>query len=340
MFNLDYCEFYITNVCNLNCPRCNRYNNYAFSGHLDWNDHAEEYRQWSKKLNISCIGILGGEPLLNPGLEKWIRGVADLWPSSTIQILTNGTQFDRWPGLYDLLAEYQGRIRINVNRHNAEQTPAILSRIEKFYPGPYRKYYVNPDRVKNPEPGYFTQSPDHKEKFKLADQKYRLHIWDDPTYEFSYYDDNNILVKYGVADSFDNVAVGYHAETGTLSLNHMSDPDRAAGACFSKWSHHFFQGRLYKCGVTAVLPEFVKQFPVLMTEQQKDLINSYQSAECTWSDEQLTSFLVNLQQGHGIEQCRLCPENPMAETFAAGHKKIPIKKLPQNIYEHIHGWDT
>ena len=319
MFDLDYCEFYITNVCNLNCSRCNRYNNYAFSGHLNWDDHAEEYQQWSKKLNISCIGILGGEPLLNPGLEKWIRGVSDLWPTSTIQILTNGTQFDRWPGLYDLLAEYQGRIRITVNRHNAEQTSATLTRIEQFYPGPYRKYYVSPEN------GYFTQSPDHSEKFKFADHKRGSHIWDDPTYEFSYCDDNNILVKYGVADIFDNVAVGYHA--GTLSLDHMSDPDRAASACFSKWSHHFFQGRLYKCGVTTVLPEFVKQFPVSMTDQQRDLINSYQAAEWSWSDDRLTSFLNNLRQGHSIEQCRLCPEQFAAEQFAAGHKKIAIKKL-------------
>jgi len=327
MFKLDYCEFYITNVCNLNCTRCNRFNNYAFSGHLDWDDHAEEYRQWSKKLNVSQIGILGGEPLLNPGLEKWIRGIAELWPESGIQILTNGTQFDRWPGLYDLLAEYQGRIRINVNRHNADQTDTTLTRIEQFYPGSYRKYYVNPDRVRNPEPGYFTQSPDHKEKFKFVDQKYGLHIWDDPTYEFSYCDDNNILVKYGVANSFDNVAVGYSADTGKLSLNHMSDPDRAASACFSKWSHHFFQGRLYKCGIATVLPEFIKQFPVSMTDQQRDLINGYQAAELSWSNERLTSFLHNLKQGHSIEQCRLCPENPFPEPFAAGHKKISIKKL-------------
>ena len=334
MFNLDYSEFYITNVCNLNCTRCNRYNNYAFSGHLNWDDHAEEYRQWSKKLNISCIGILGGEPLLNPGLEKWIRGVSDLWPTSTIQILTNGTQFDRWPGLYDLLLEYRGRIRINVNRHNAEQTDATLASIEKFYPGPYRKYYVNPDRLQPPQVnnnGYFTQSPDHKEKFKFTDQKYDSHIWDDPTFEFSYYDNNRILVKYGVANSFSDIAIGYDTDNGALSLTYWSNPDRAAGVCFSKWSHHFFQGRLYKCGVTAVLPEFIKQFPVSMTDQQRELINGYNAAEWSWSDHQLKDFLSNLRTGHSIEQCRLCPENYFAKSFAAGHKKIPIKKLSQSI---------
>jgi proteasome lid subunit RPN8/RPN11 len=225
--------------------------------------------------------------------------------------------------MYDLLAEYQGRIRITVNRHNAEKTQDTLASIEKFYPGPYKKYYVSPEN------GYFTQSPDHSEKFRFADQKHGSHIWDDPTYEFSYYDNNNILVKYGVADIFDNVPVGYHS--GTLSLDYISDPDRAAGACFSKWSHHFLKGRLYKCGVTTVLPEFIKQFPVSMTDQQRDLVNSYRAAEWSWSDEHLKSFLDNLRQGHSIEQCRLCPEQLTAEPFAAGHKKISIKKLSQSI---------
>jgi hypothetical protein len=64
-----------------------------------------------------------------------------------------------------------------------------------------------------------------------------------------------------------------------------------------------------------------------MTDQQRDLINGYQAAELSWSDERLTSFLHNLKQGHSIEQCRLCPENPFPEPFAAGHKKISIKKL-------------
>jgi hypothetical protein len=68
-----------------------------------------------------------------------------------------------------------------------------------------------------------------------------------------------------------------------------------------------------------------------MTDQQRDLINSYRAAEWNWSDEDLTNFISNLRQGHSIEQCRLCPEQLTAEPFAAGHKKIQIKKLSQSI---------
>ena len=38
---LNYAEFYITNVCNLNCTECNRFNNYHFSGHQRWDDYSD-----------------------------------------------------------------------------------------------------------------------------------------------------------------------------------------------------------------------------------------------------------------------------------------------------------
>ena len=32
-------EFYITNVCNIACPQCNRFNNWNFKGHQIWKDY-------------------------------------------------------------------------------------------------------------------------------------------------------------------------------------------------------------------------------------------------------------------------------------------------------------
>jgi hypothetical protein len=54
-YHLSYAEFYITHVCNLNCPDCNRFNNYAFKGHQRWDD--------VKKLTVSVsvlntIGVI------------------------------------------------------------------------------------------------------------------------------------------------------------------------------------------------------------------------------------------------------------------------------------------
>ena len=117
MFYLNYSEFYITNVCNLNCQNCNRYNNFAFSGHQTWSDHADQYRAWAEILDIKEIGILGGEPLLNPDFPNWLHGIAELWPNAKIHIDTNGTQLHKWPDLYDWVKKYQGRVCVWISDH-------------------------------------------------------------------------------------------------------------------------------------------------------------------------------------------------------------------------------
>ena len=81
-------EFYITNVCNLTCRGCNRFNNYNFKGHQLWADHANAYEAWAKRLDLPRIVIIGGEPTLNPDLELWASNLRRLWPDSVIMIQT------------------------------------------------------------------------------------------------------------------------------------------------------------------------------------------------------------------------------------------------------------
>lgn len=94
-------EFYITNVCNLSCRGCNRFNNYNFKGHQLWNEHADAYEAWSKRLDLPRITIIGGEPTLNPDLELWAMNLRRLWPEAVIMVQSNGTyqremHFDLW----------------------------------------------------------------------------------------------------------------------------------------------------------------------------------------------------------------------------------------------------
>ena len=102
---LDKVEFYITNVCNLNCDQCNRFNDYKFAGWQRWSDYEDIYRRWASLVDVKHIVILGGEPLLNPSINEWIRGLADLW-KKPVQILTNGTRLNHTPGLYETLLSW------------------------------------------------------------------------------------------------------------------------------------------------------------------------------------------------------------------------------------------
>lgn len=316
MPKLDYCEFYITNVCNLNCPRCNRYNNYAFTGHYKWKDHAEIYQQWAKRLDVGRIGILGGEPMLNPEFDIWVEEVAKLWPQASILIITNGMHFHRWPGLYQLLEKYKGRIRIDINRHNTSAEVELFRDVEEFFPNGYKKFYIDQK--------YYTQSPDHLQQFDFVSNNIGREIWEDQTYKIAWRDNNNIFVRYGDATAFTNIAVENY--NGRAKLSYWSDPEIAASVCGSKWSHHFLNGKLYKCNVSAILPNFTKQFDVEMTDQQRSIVESYQPAEISWGNHDLSKFIDELQRGCYIEQCRLCPQVLNAENFQSNIKKIHIKK--------------
>ena len=64
-------EFYITNVCNLTCDKCRSFNNYDFKGHYEFD--REKMLQWSKRLTIDVIAILGGEPTLHQTLGMGCR---------------------------------------------------------------------------------------------------------------------------------------------------------------------------------------------------------------------------------------------------------------------------
>lgn len=84
-------EVYITNVCNLTCRGCNRFNNYNFKGHFYWEDYSNEMELWSTKLDPEKIVIMGGEPTLNPDLKNWVHHLRRLWPQTAIGIQSNGT---------------------------------------------------------------------------------------------------------------------------------------------------------------------------------------------------------------------------------------------------------
>lgn len=89
---LSYLEFHVADHCNLNCKYCTHYSPLVtepvFS---DYEQFASDLRQLKKYIpDIGIIRILGGEPLLNPDLGKFIEFTRELYPASIITIVTNG----------------------------------------------------------------------------------------------------------------------------------------------------------------------------------------------------------------------------------------------------------
>jgi organic radical activating enzyme len=343
MYKLDYAEFYITNVCNLNCTNCNRFNNFNFTGHERWHEHVDDRAKWAELVDIKNIGILGGEPMLNPDFLKWVVGIAELWPRAGITIITNGTQLDRWPELYDILAKYKGRVLIGINEHNFFNREKTFNAIEKFLSGTVKKQplfdkthiaiwnnsYNNikdPSWPDCPTPEDFVNLPEEIRQECETQFGVSLKIWQEEIYGMMFTDQNQVAVRFCPANSFYNTTVIHDVDTGKLSLNN-SDPAKAVAICYSKKCHHFIRGKLYKCGPAGILPEFIKQFVVDITDKQRELINSYVPAEHSWPQINLDKFMQDLINEVPIDQCTFCPDQFINTKFNSTTKKIKMLKV-------------
>ena len=160
-------EFYITNVCNLTCRGCNRFNDLNFKGHQYWDDHAEEYEAWSKRLDLPRITIIGGEPTLNPDLEKWCANLRRLWPNAVIMIQTNGTyQRPEHLTFWDKYA-----VGFGLSLHDPA-TAGELKQKWQHYAGPIEAFVFHQSTVIKHNDHWVLHNSDPQRAFNACDMKH------------------------------------------------------------------------------------------------------------------------------------------------------------------------
>lgn len=275
-------EFYITNVCNLTCSNCNRFNNYDFKGWQRWSDYEADYTEWAQKVRLQKITILGGEPFLNPTLGDWVEGINRLW-DRRVQILTNGTRLNHTPGLYNRIVGWQGenpsvKNWIGISLHNENDLERCFDEIKKFLQGNithYRK--TDPDNIDNAN----TWGADH-----------------------AFVDSNGMHVHVWLQDSFYLTAI--HKNADNRFALYDNPPELAHKACgfVQHKCYHFIKGRLYKCGPVALFPEFDSQFNFDLSDSDRNLLNSYQPLTVQDFDTRGKDFLDHIDDV--ILQCKFC----------------------------------
>lgn len=89
---LSYLEFHVADHCNLNCKYCTHYSPLVTEPvFTDYERFSSDLGQLKKYIpDIGIIRILGGEPLLNPDLDRFILRARQLYPASIITVVTNG----------------------------------------------------------------------------------------------------------------------------------------------------------------------------------------------------------------------------------------------------------
>ena len=70
---LPFVEIMITQVCNLSCQGCTNYSDLQHQGYLSWHQGHDWFRAWQQRLELPDIGVMGGEPLINPEWREWLH---------------------------------------------------------------------------------------------------------------------------------------------------------------------------------------------------------------------------------------------------------------------------
>lgn len=345
---LNQLEFYTNHTCNFNCTGCNRFNNYKFQGLQSWDEYEDIHRAWSEKIDLKHYAILGGEPLMNPDIIKWIRGLRELWPNSNAEITTNGSIHKRFDKeLYDALLGTKTELSIGL--HNNDRRKEVLDLLGRFL--------VHPLRVEQ-FPKDVRDIPNFENNWKNSYNKIRAESWPDcnsiddwdalpehikreckDVHNFSpeilteertgyeIVDGNGLHVRIQLENFFHQGALIRQEEHNTFTL-HNSDPEKAHSICHSKTCHHMMYGKISKCGQSVLFKEFAEQFVVDLSDEDRELVGSYEPCSV---DDDIENFVNNLN--NHIPQCKFCPEEYMNQeinsrvTRDSFGKRIPLVKL-------------
>jgi len=90
MYRLPSLDIMIQYSCSLSCHGCISMSDNPKTGGVSIAEGEEWLREWSQKVDPYTIILSGGEPLLNPDIDQWIRKTREYFPNSTIKLSTNG----------------------------------------------------------------------------------------------------------------------------------------------------------------------------------------------------------------------------------------------------------
>ena len=291
---LDMVQFYISHTCNLSCPNCLSLNNFSISGHEEYNQ--DLCKKWSDIVEIDDLTIIGGEPMSNPHLDKWVTGLRNLFSNVIdFKICTNGLLLDKWSEqIKDWIKQ---KVVIEISVHSSKHLEQINASIDKILEGLEIETFDN----SYPNYNYPNYYPYEYNKIIFYKQFPAFIISYD--FEFS---------EWGVKESNQSILKFFD-----------SDPKAAHKACPYKDCHYIYQGEMYKCGTLVGAKELIKKY--IIEPKSLNLIDSYKPINL--NDDDIIDQLQNITN-NAIPQCRLCPigEHNYTSLENASIKKIPPHK--------------
>lgn len=131
---LPYLEFHVADHCNLNCKACEHYSGLVREPRFT---NLEKFTRDFERLHefiddIGWIRILGGEPLLNPQINDYIKLSRRLYPQAVIHVVTNAILLPKMPeDFFETLRQCDAAIWISFYPPLESKMPAIYRMLKE-----------------------------------------------------------------------------------------------------------------------------------------------------------------------------------------------------------------
>jgi hypothetical protein len=283
-------QFYVTHTCNISCPNCLSLNNFSISGHDTYNQSL--VKRWRELIDIEDLTIIGGEPLTNPNLNEWVRGLrSTFYDVVDFKICTNGILLDKW--VNHAKKWIDDKIVIEISIHSSKYIDRINSAIDRVIGD------LEVEVFEKEYPGY-----DFPEYYRTYDKI------------FFYKKFPAFLIKY----SYNFTQWGVKKIEPTVLKFYKTDPVRAHARCPYNDCHYIYKGEMYKCGTLVGAKELNKNYNV--DPLSNFLISDYKPISL--NDEDIKEKLSNITKTE-LPQCAMCP---VGEQGNISLEDVSIKKLP------------
>lgn len=132
--DLLYLETHVADTCNLKCKGCMHFSNLAVDPNFpDLTEFEKDFKRLSELFsNIFIVRLMGGEPLLNQQLGKYIVIVRRYFPAAEIRIVTNGLLVPKQkPELWEAMRNCHAGMDISPYPPTIERLEEILAVLDK-----------------------------------------------------------------------------------------------------------------------------------------------------------------------------------------------------------------
>ena len=117
---LSNLKFHAAHACNLQCEGCSHYSNHGHAGIVSLQEARAWMEPWRARLAPASVSIMGGEPAIHLKLAEMVELTRECWPSSRLNIVTNGFLLHRHPNLPAILARTGTELHVSIHHGSPE----------------------------------------------------------------------------------------------------------------------------------------------------------------------------------------------------------------------------